>query len=150
MLKEKLFRLLFPGKAKTIDTLLEDLLEYDMEVLKEKPTGQFAFQFDFTEVDEFGKPPHYLDGLTDEGRKHYLGNMESIYSDDRFHDVIKYCINLYGNKGMQVMPEEHMRDCRYAILGIKSVLEEFENAHTEFMNSKKQEEEFDPLAPLPE
>lgn len=150
-MKEKLFELLFPSKKKEIIELTHRVsyIELNLSALEQRPTD-FGFQFEFNGVDDFGKPAHYLEGLSEEGRKYYVGSMESIYTDDKFQDVIKYCINLYGNKAIHVLPEEHMRDGRYAILGIKTILQEFENAHREFINNKKQNEEFDPLEILPE
>ena len=152
MLKEKIFKFLFPKKVKEIKLLEEEIHELNFEFfdLKEEQK-KFLFDFDFSEVDEDGKPPHYLKELSDVERKNYVAELESIYSNEKFIKVLNYCINLLGNKGMQVLPEDHMKDARYAILGIKTLIKEFENAHIEFINnSKKKDEEFDNLAPLPD
>jgi len=148
MLKEKIFKFLFPEKAETIEMLEEDIMEVfsEMELAK----TQFAFGFDFSEVDDFGKPKHYLDGLSETERGNYIAELESIYNNKRFKEVINYCINLIGNKTIQVVEEKDMFKGRYMILGTKKVLEEFENAHAEFINSKKSDESFDKLATLPE
>jgi len=147
MLKEKLFKFLFPKKVKIIEELSYSIIELDADLEANK---KFAFEFDFTEVDDFGKPPHYLEGLNDIERKNYIVDLESIYCNKTFMEVLNYCINLVGNKTLQVLDEKDMFKGRYMILGLKKLLEEFEEAHKEFENSKKGEEPFDRLGILPE
>ena len=143
MLKEKIFKFLFPEKKELIEYLTDTLEEKIMNV-------DNLFEFDFSEVDDFGKPRHYLDGLSETERGNYIAELESIYNNKRFKEVINYCINLIGNKTIQVVEEKDMFKGRYMILGTKKVLEEFENAHAEFINNKKGDESFDDLATLPE
>ena len=151
MLNRFLFKLFFPAHMRgEIDSaehieFLNKQIEY-LEKLKKK-----NFLFNFPKIDMLGDVPHYLDNLSAPEKENYVATLESMYSNPKFQDVIKYCINLHGNKAMQVAPDNEMYKYRYAILGIQKVLEEFENAHSMFVeNNRKQDKDFDPLAVLPE
>lgn len=105
---------------------------------------------DFANVDEFAKPPHFLANLTPEHRKNAIIRLETIYQDDWFIAAKNYVINVLGNYSFQVEPDENkMRNGRYAAIGVKTLMKEFEDAHSEFLASKKVEDEFDPLDILP-
>lgn len=151
MLKEKLFKLLFPSKFEEIKLLEEDneYLFESIEILKEEPKETFI-PLDFSNVDDNGKPPHFLSDLNDDARKQFIASMESIYSDEKFNKVINYVINVWGNHSFQVEPDEtKMRNGRFAVLGIRTLMKEFEKMHSEYIGSKNKEEEFDPLEILP-
>ena len=152
MFKEKLFKFLFPQKNKKIKRLEKELEELELDLMEviSEPNGQFAFQFDFSEVDDFGKPKHYLEGLGEVERKNYIADLEGIYSNKKFMAVLNYCVNLIGNKTVQVLPESEMFKGRFMILGIKTLSEELEKAHNEYENDKKGDEKFDDLSILPE
>lgn len=178
MLKEKLFKLLFPSKAivmddmdriikKNIDQIwdlrqeVESLQSLRLEATEPAEPTQSQFMdyclktlglpyIDFANVDENGRPPHYLSGLTDAQRKDFIGHMESIYADEKFHKIVSYVINLIGNHAIQKAPEEQMRNGKIGIIGIRTLMAEFINAHQEFTDSKKPVEGFDPLAIMPE
>lgn len=150
----KIFKILFPKHYKELQ-ISRDILKNKDSYIKELETQlslkhNYLFEFDFSQVDDYAKPPHYLKGLSESGRKNYVGDLVSIYNNDKFHEVIKYCINLYGNKGMQSWAEDDIYKARYAILGIKTVMQEFENAYSEHERTKSGEEKFDPLELLPE
>lgn len=155
MLKEKIFKTLFPEKAQQITDLqsVGSRIEELERVERERPSmrEELGLPFlDFSSADvDTSKPPHYLDGLDDASRKSYISHMETIYADKKFHEVINYVINLVANHSMFVSPEEKMRNGRMAIIGVRHVVEEFENAHKEFLESKNKDEDFDPLEITP-
>ena len=162
MLKEKLFKLLFPGVAKSTyfntQRFNSESKQYIQtikrlrEKLDKRDSYRFGFNSDLHRINEEGEPPHYLKDLSEVERTNYVADLESIYTNKKFMPVLDYCINLIGNKTLHVLDEDKMKYGRYMILGIKKVINELEEAHKEFVrnNTKKEEEKFDPLAPLPE
>lgn len=188
MLKEKLFKLLFPAKysyIKNQEYELENLKELESkhkeqlsrahELVKEighelgeyrKSTKEFGVTesefmeyclktlgvpvLDFSNVDDDGKPPHYLANLTDAERKDWIAHLETIYADPKFQSVVSYVINLIGNYSLQKAEDEKMRNGKLGIIGIRTLMTEFINAHTEFSEQKKPREGFDPLAVMSE
>ncbi len=174
-MKEFLFTLLFPKKnrylnqAKIDHDYYEDELRKRNELIRElrdkldevkKPVGTMEDlmrasiglpMIDFANVDnDEGKPPHYLEGLTDDQRKNFIASMETIYVDEKFQKVVSYVINLLGNHSIQKADEDKMRNGRLGIIGIRTLTAEFLKAHNEHVSAKKKDEGFDPLGILPE
>lgn len=152
-MKEKLFKLLFPSKYEEIEFLIEDneYLMDSIEILKEEEPRGFLEPLDFFNVDGNAKPPHFLKDLNEDARKQFIATMEGMYSDEKFQKVISYVINVLGNHSFQVEPDEtKMRNGRFAVLGIRTLMKEFEKMHSEYVGSKKKVEEFDHLEILPE
>lgn len=123
-------------KVPTIDDLMRDSLGLPM--------------IHFHNVDEEGKPPHYLSGLNDDLRKQYIAELNAIYINEKFQEVLNYTINLLGNHSIQKATDENMRNGRIAIVGIRTLLKEFKDAHAEYVDSMKGKDDFDPMSPLPE
>lgn len=149
-MKEKWFKWLFPKKAEEIELLeqeVEILMSQDEHVCPVEP----LLSMDFSNVNDEGKPPHYLAGLSDKERKNFIANMESIYSSEQFKTVINYVINLIANYSFQKEPDESkIRNGRYAVIGIRTLMSEFERVHSEFLDSKKKVDDFDPLSIMPD
>lgn len=102
-------------------------------------------------VDEEAKPPHYLAGLSEAERKDWISHLEYIFTDAKFQAVYNYTLNLIGNHMVHVVPDELIGNGRLGIVGLKTLLKEFENAHDEFVEVKKANGgNFDPLATMPE
>lgn len=97
-IKERIFNLLFPLKAKYIRYYENHIEEVKKLKKKYEKKVNYDFEFDFSEVDDEANPPHFLKDLSDTERKNYVADLESIYSNKKFHDVAKYLINKYGNK----------------------------------------------------
>lgn len=177
MYKKRLFKRLFKKdfevmeqQQATIKALvervssLEKLLEKkETELIKEynRPISQedvvkwcvktLGMTFiDFANIDEDGKPPHYLDKLTPEERKNWVAHLETLYQDEKLQAVIAYVINLIGNHAIQKADDEHMRNGKIAIIGIRTFMGEIMQAHQEYLDIRKPTEEFDPLAVMPE
>ncbi len=159
-MKEKLFKFLFPDKYNRLksfeDTIYSDYPIYKLQeevkrlnkMINEK---NIVEPINFAEVDDTAKPKHFLADLTPEKRKNAIARLETIYQDDWFIKAKNYAINVLGNYSFQVEPDVNkMQQGRFAVIGIKTLMKEFENAHTEFIDSRKKDEEFDPLALLPE
>ncbi len=150
-MKEKLFKFFFPRKAGYIKVLEKENSFLEALLEEKKPKVDLLAPLDFAHVDESAKPPHPLVGLDDAGRKNALARLESIYSDDWYVKFRDYAINVWGNNSFQVEPDESkMYRGRYAVIGIRSLDDEFKNAHNEFVDSRKRAEDFDPLETLPE
>ncbi len=168
-MKEKLFKLLFPEKEKllrvkenAIENYLDEINCLNDEIDKLEvysPTVADLMKFcteslgipfiDFANIDEDGKPPHYLSGLTDAARKDFIARMESIYTDDKFQIVVSYVINLLGNHAIQKADDDKMRNGKIGIIGIRTLIGEFLQAHREYADSRKPVEGFDPLEVMP-
>lgn len=151
MLKEKLFKILFPKKVEEMK-LLRAEIEFlnSIEDYEEHSPVDGLPDLDFANVDEDGKPPHYLKGLKDVERKNFIANLEGIYSDEKFQTVFNYVINVIANYSFQKEPDESkMKHGRYAVIGLRTLMKQLEEAHNEHMSDKKKSEEFDPLDILP-
>jgi len=175
MIKEKLFKILFPEKVLQIETL-EDLIETQNETILKVTDGVASIRkeledirdrepsladlmrdslglpmVDFSNVDENGMPPSYLDGLTDTERKNYVADLELIYNNKKFHEVVSYIINLFGNNSLRKATDENGRNGKIAIVAIDTLMRKFKEAHDEHVaNRKIAGDDFDPLAVLPE
>ena len=123
-----------------------------MEDLKKKVDflgQQSLIMMDFVDVDESGLPPHYLKDLTVDERKNFVADMERFYYDERFNKVINYVINVLANYSFQKEPDEmKMRNGRYAVIGVRTLMKQFEEMHSEYLDSKKKEDDFDEFAVL--
>lgn len=138
----------------------EDVVRYIKQILEWTPTEEAYFEhcietlgipfIKFSEVDNEGKPPHYLADLNDVARKDFIAHMESIYNDEKVKTVLSYVINLIGNHSMQKADDDKMRNGKIAIIGIRTLWSEYIQAHQEYVDSKKPVEGFDKLAILPE
>ncbi len=150
MIKEKLFKLLFPRKFNYIN-ILEKKNDF-LEVINEhKPQTRPLIDLDFSNVDDSAKPPHFLKEMTEDARKNFIADMETIFTDERFQIVVSYVINMLANHSFQVEPDENkMRNGRYAVIGIRTLMKELENMHNEFQDLKKKPDDFDPLETIPE
>lgn len=162
-MKDKLFKLLFPGKAKELKELEEAWLE-SIEKLKEvqtiKPITEAQVMtwcvqtlgipyLSVYDVDQEGLPPHYLSDLSEDERKVWISSLENIYSSQKFQAVIAYVINLLGSFAVQKADDDQIRNGKIGIVTIRTLMAEFANAHKEFMDRRKPEEEFDPLEVMP-
>lgn len=175
MLKEKLFKFLYPKRFQEIKSLQKEksVLEEELKLTRKDVMNlfektqepheitladfmRFSFEqlgipsLDFSNIDEEGKPSHYLAGLSDIERKNFIASMESMYADDKFQKIVSYVINLIGNHAIQKADDEQMKNGKIGIIGIRTLMAEFINAHQEYVDSKKPVEGFDPLATLPE
>src|SRR5688572_14681345 len=100
---------------------------------------------DYANVDAEGYPPHYLDGLSAEERKHIVADLAIIYDNPRFKNVITYLTNLFGNHAIRNKHKDEQNLGLYSMNGIKMVLEELRKAHLEHSERNQPEEKFDPL-----
>lgn len=175
MLKDKLFKFLFPKKYERLEYVTLQRSDLSAEVMKlssevnklrlrvrvddsisESEFMQYCLQtlnipwLNFANVDDDGKPPHYLAGLTTEARKDFVAHMESMYADEKFQTVVSYVINLIGNHSIQKAEDDKMRNGKIGIVGIRTLMSEFINAHKEYVDSRKSGDDFDKLAILPE
>jgi hypothetical protein len=176
-MKDKLFKLLFPGKAEELKELEEAWLESitmmnsalnDNQELNEKlkeaqtikPITEAQVMtwcvqtlgipyLSMADVDDEAHPPHYLSDLSEDERKVWISSLENIYSSQKFQAVIAYVINLLGNFSLQKAEDDKMRNGKIGIIAIRTLMTEFANAHKEFMDRRKPEEEFDPLEVMP-
>lgn len=197
MLKEKLFKFLFPKKSREFEAVIDQWnksvanyqgenvrlvsqiqklgnIEKDLNSLKgvnkkyldenaklkaeiaRRPTMADLMRdslglpmLTLDNIDADARPPHYLEGLTDEERKNYVAHLESIYADEKFQTVYAYSMNLIGNHMVHTVPDEQLGNGRVGIVSLKMLMKEFENAHDEFISSKKPAEEFDPMEIIP-
>lgn len=167
-MRKKLLELFFKKEIAIIDATLKSyqdaIAQKDSIIidLSKQIKPQLSFEdmmreainipINFYDVDEDGNPqPHYLNSLSEEARKVYVANLETIYTDEKFQNVVSYVISLIGNTSMQTVPEENMRNGRYAIIGIRMLMNEFKKAHNEHIaNSKVESEEFDKNSVIPE
>lgn len=101
----------------------------------------------FNNVDEDGKPPSYMPEDPEE-RKNFVADLEVIYQNQRLKKVFEYIINLLGNHSFQVAEEGNMRNGRYAMLGVKALWSELENAHLEHKANTEKKEPIDKHAIL--
>lgn len=111
-----------------------------------------GFSVDYASADkDTCLPPHYLNLLSEEERENFIIDMETIHSNERFQQVVRYFINWFAMNAMYKADEEQRNNGRIAMLGFRSFLKEFDKMHTEFLSYKKSEDnDFDPLATLPE
>jgi len=125
-------------KPKTIDDFIEfSLTELGMPII------------DYENVDNNGKPPHYLQGLTVEQRKYKIADLASIYNNGNFQEVIRYIINLLGNHSMQKASKDTMVNGRVGIIVMRTMMKEFKNAFNELSMNKK-EGDFNKFGIMPE
>lgn len=110
-----------------------------------------GFPIDFSEADkDTCMPPHFLAGLDEDERKAFIGDMESIYSNDKFQKVVRYMINVFGMTALYKESEQDRKNGQIAILAFRSFMKRFEEMHREFLQSKKNpDEEFDDQEILP-
>lgn len=95
-------------------------------------------------------PVYYLDGLSEEERKHFITEMETIYTSDKFHIVLNYMINLFATNAIYKEDKEQMKNGQIAVAAFRTLINRFDDMHREFLSYKKTDEEFDPLGILPE
>ena len=117
--------------------------------LGKKVDVQDWVEVDFSNIDENGKPPHFLADHGTQERDQAIAKLNFIYEDTIFQDTYKYVVNEIANQSFFKASEENMKYYRYAVLGIKEFYKQFENAHNEFVNRGK-ENDFDPLSILPD
>lgn len=174
MIKEKLFKILFPSKVEIIENLgkfdeirvkaQNKCVDQEYEILqlkkqlKQKPSLADLMRdslglpmVEFDNVDQEGMPPSYLDGLTDTERKNYVADLELIYNNKKFYQVVSYIINLFGNNSLRKATDENGKNGKIAIVAIDTLMRKFKEAHDEHIaNRRSAGDEFDPLAILPE
>jgi len=160
MLKKKIFKWFF---KKELDDLVRLRIKVDeleeenqdledlIRLMRDSATTENLMReslglpyIDFANVNEDGKPPHYLKDLDENARKSFIAELESIYANEKFQKVVAYVINLLGNHSIQKAEEDKMRNGRIGIVGIRTLMSEFIGAHNEYVNSRKQPDEFDP------
>ena len=159
-MKEKLFKILFPGKFELLEAYEKDFNVRVAELekkAKERPSMADLMRdsiglpmIDFSNVNEYGRPPSYMSGLGEVERKNYIASLVAIYRDPKFQAVYNYVNNVLGNHTVQVFDDDKMKTGRYAIIGVKAFMKEFEKAISEHTTGVKSDEEWDPLAPIPE
>lgn len=110
-----------------------------------------SMQIDFSSASDKGLPPHYLDDLSEDDRKNFIIDMETVYSNERFQKVVNYMINLFGMNCVYREDKEQMKNNQMAVIGFRTLLKQFDTIHTEFLSYRKSENDvFDPLSTLPE
>lgn len=95
-------------------------------------------------------PPHFLQELSEAERKNFIISMETIYADDKFQKVVRYMINLFATNAIYKYDKDEMRAGQIAVVAFRTFLKEFSDMHKEFLGYKQKEDEFDPLAIMPE
>lgn len=105
---------------------------------------------DFANVDKEGYPVHYLEGMSNEERKHYVAEMAIIYQNPKFITVTNYLINLFGNHAVRKPHPEEKNLGVYSMNGIKMMQNEFHKAFLEHSERNTPQDKFDPLATLPD
>lgn len=160
-----LHKLLFPSYEERIDDLkvrgdefrdslilvrreireLSNKTPEEMENLMRASLGLPYIRFDNIEKDTKGNdnPPHYLKGLDFEGRLSYIAELSQIFRNPKFREVMNYHINVLGNHAIQKASDSDMRNGRIGIIALRGFRKEFEDADAEYMESKKDEEDFD-------
>lgn len=160
-----LHRILFP-KCEERESYGDDLVEEyedqleelrkEIEILKAQTPEQMEnimraslglpyIRFDNIEKDLKGSdnPPHYLKGLTPDARTAFLAELSQIYKKPEFQTVMNYHINVLGNHSIQKAKDEDMRNGRIGIIALRGFRKELEDANTEYLDSLKQDEDFD-------
>lgn len=166
VMKNRLHKFLFPNKVKEIEVLKKNLAseiakEHVEKLITRAPTEESLVQYclknlgipvitAFSEVDSEGDIPHYLAEMNSDERKNFIAHLETIYTDDKFQTIVSYVINLIANYAIQKADKDKMHNGRMAIIGVNTFIHEFKKAHDEYVDSRKQEDTFDPLAVLPE
>lgn len=142
--------------AKTINELEERLKKKsdinEMENIMRASLGLPYIRFDNIERDTDGNdnPPHYLKGLDPDERKAYINELSTIFKNPKFKEVMNYQINVLGNHSIQKAGDADMRNGRIGIIALRAFRKSFEDANKEYMDSLKEEENFDDHAVLPE
>lgn len=156
---------MFWNKNKLQDELDEAKIELDFykkytQGLEEKLNSKEHFEdlmrdsiglpmIHFANVDETGKPPHFLEGLNEDQRKNFVADIAIMYKDEKFQQIFDYVINLLGNHAIQKADVNEMKNGQMAIVGIRTLRNEFNKLYNEYEASRKPPEEFDPLEVLP-
>lgn len=157
-MKEKLFKLLFPGKVEEIRRLKIDSSLWEKrftevrvrelnEQQKEKPTMADLMRdsvglpmIDFVNVDSDGEPQHYLHGLDKDQRAVFIGELSNIYRKPEFQAVLNYWVNMFGNYAVRNAKGDSQPG-RYGINGIASIRKSLESANKEFMELNSPDED---------
>lgn len=101
-------------------------------------------QIDFTNVDEQGIPPHFLNIESKELRKQYISELYQIQKLEVFQVLIRYLINTQGNYIIRNAENDLAVYCgRMTLNGISLVRNEVRDGFDEYMEGRKPEEEFD-------
>lgn len=95
-------------------------------------------------------PPYYLEGLDEDERKNFIIDMESIHENERYQKVVRYLINLFAMNAIYRSDEQERKNGQVAVVAFRTLLKEFDKMHKEFLGYKKVDEDFDPLATMPE
>lgn len=95
-------------------------------------------------------PPHFLEGLSEEERKNFIVDMETVYSNDRFQTVVRYMINLFATNAIYKADKDEMKNGQIAVVALRTLLKKFNDMHKEFLSYKKSDEGFDDQEILPE
>lgn len=82
-------------------------------------------------------PPHYLDGLDSEARKNFIADMETVYSNEKYQAVVRYLINLFALNAVFKDDKEKMKNNQMAVVAIRTLSQEFDKIHLEFLEQKK-------------
>lgn len=133
---------------KTLAELREKLKTTSMADLMREALGM---QIDFAAAStDKCLPPHFLQELTDAERKNFITSMETIYVDEKFQKVVRYMINLFATNAIYKYDKDEMRAGQIAVVAFRTFLKEFSDMHKEFLGYREQEDNFDPLAIMPE
>lgn len=111
-----------------------------------------GMQIDFSSASaDKCQPVHFLEGLSEIERKDFISSMESIHNDDKFQKVVRFMINIFAMNMVYRQEETERIRNQGAVVAFRTFLKELDKMHTEFVDYKKKEsDDFDPLATLPE
>lgn len=131
-----------------------DTLAHKIQMLNEKirnarsPDAEEQFHkglgmpfIDFDNVDEEGYPNHFLHGLSEAERRSAISRLNEFYTDPWFSKLTAYLKNLYGNYAVRKATTDNVKLGRFAIVGIRKLEQELENAHVEFSERRKVEDD---------
>jgi len=110
----------------------------------------FGLPIDFSEADSKGLPTHYLSGLDEKARHNFLGDMETIYQNSNFNNVIRYMLNRFATQCVLIEDSQKMKNNQIAVVAFRMFLNELKKMHKEFIGGNSQDEDFDDLEALPE
>ncbi len=115
-------------------------------------TNQKDAQVDFSAADKDKcQPIYFLEGLTEDERKVFISDMETIYSNDRFQKVVRYMLNLFAMKSVYADGTDQQKNGQIAVIAFRTFLKKFDDMHLEFLSYKKNDDEdFDEHGVLPE
>lgn len=144
--------------ARVNEELVRRLNMKEKELLR-KPVGSMAdlmrkslgLAIDFSAASADNcMPKHFLAGLDEDAKKNFVIHMETIHSDQRFQAIMRYMINLFATNAIYKADPEQMKNGRVAAVAFRTLLDEFDRMHAQFLEYQKVDDRFDPLEVLAE